>query len=109
MEPTSEERREVAARLRELAEGKSPMAECSVDDLYIALGLPRSCAGIEYAVIGYLADIIYPTCHAEQDYDCDEPVQGRWWRCGACGERFTYDRGLSPRFCPECGARLVDE
>lgn len=30
MTPTSEERREIAANLRELADGKSPMAECSV-------------------------------------------------------------------------------
>lgn len=58
---SDKERHEVAARLRALADGESPMTECSVDALYIALGLP-SCSGtgIECAVIGYLADIIEP-------------------------------------------------
>lgn len=50
---TDNQRREVAARLRTLADGESPMAECSVDALYTA-------TGIECAVIGYLADLIDP-------------------------------------------------
>lgn len=61
--PTSDERREVAEKLRALADGGSPMTECSVDSLYIALGVPCSCGtGIECTVIGYLADLIDPTC-----------------------------------------------
>ena len=55
---TSEERREAAAKLRALADGKSPMAECSVNDLYTALGMPWPRGGIEYAIIEYLADLI---------------------------------------------------
>lgn len=57
---SDEKRREVAAKLRALADGKSPMTECSVDALYIALGFPCSGTGIECAVIGYLADLINP-------------------------------------------------
>lgn len=57
---TSDKRREVAARLRALADGESPMTECSVDALYTALGLPCSGTCIECAVIGYLADLIDP-------------------------------------------------
>lgn len=53
-------RREVAAKLRALADGESPMTECSVDALYTALGLPCSGTCIECAVIGYLADLIEP-------------------------------------------------
>lgn len=55
---TSDERRKIAAKLRALADGKFPMDECSVDDLYTALGMPWPRAGIEYAIIGYLADLI---------------------------------------------------
>ena len=108
---STDERREVAERLRALADGGSPMTECSVDSLYIALGVPCSCGtGIECAVIGYLADLIDPTCHRERkrvvvdDYRRDTlilPV------CSACG--FTFDKRMpKPNFCPHCGARLVE-
>lgn len=58
MKITSDERRKIVVKLRALADGKSPMAECSVNDLYTALGMPWQCGGIEYAIIGYLADLI---------------------------------------------------
>lgn len=107
--PTSDVRREIAERMR----GPFDVCEC-VRHTYLngtIFGM-QVCARDELELrngMRHLADLIDPTCHAEQDYDCDEPVQGRWWRCGACGERFAYERGLSPRFCPECGARLVSE
>jgi rubrerythrin len=107
---TSEERREVAKRLRDYA-ANDGIGYSSDIAVYLALCdvfgdiEPEDDAKVERL----LADLIDPTCHAEQDYDCDEPVQGRWWRCGACGERFAYERGLSPRFCPNCGAKAVDE
>ena len=97
---TSDERREVAARLRALADGGSPMTECSVDSLYIALGVPCSCGtGIECAVIGYLADLIDPTCHLLPSLDGG-------FGCDRC---FTWFPSMKekPRFCPECGARVV--
>ena len=49
------------------------------------------------------------TCCIEQDWDCDEPPQARWWRCHGCGERFVYQRGLNPTYCPECGLQRVVE
>lgn len=58
MKITSEERRKIAAKLRALTDGESPMAECSVNDLYTALGMPWPCGGIEYTIIEYLADLI---------------------------------------------------
>ena len=58
---TDEQRLEVAARLRTLTDGESPMTEHSVDDLYTALGFPWSFGtGIECAVIRHLADLIDP-------------------------------------------------
>ena len=101
------ERREVARKLRALADGESPMTECSVDALYIALGLPCSGTGIECAVIGYLADLIdRPTCkNSEYLYD------GSFFECSECGERWELTCG-SPAdnnlcFCPRCGAEVV--
>lgn len=109
MTPTSEERREVAARLR------ATKAECEergypwmVEDLMQALGFETYEDGDE-GIFDRLADLIDPTCDAEQDYDRDEPIQGRWWKCDVCGEHFIYERGFAPRFCPECGARVLNE
>lgn len=106
---TSEERREVAARLR------ATKAECEergypwmVEDLLQALGFETYEDGDD-GIFDRLADLIDPTCDAEQGYDRDEPIQGRWWKCDVCGEHFIYERGFAPRFCPECGARVVNE
>ena len=35
--------------------------------------------------------------------ECDEYPQGRWWLCEECGQRFLYERGFKPHYCPECG------
>jgi rubrerythrin len=51
----------------------------------------------------------YGMCQIEQDWDCDEYPQARWWRCHGCGERFLYQRGLNPTYCPECGLQRVVE
>lgn len=117
MAPTSDERREVAARLRE-----RPVAR-NIKESYVAIvqavGV-RPCllshegesgdrfdAAAYAEVLDRLADLIDPTCHAEQDYDRDEPIQGRWWKCEKCGEYFVYERGFEPSFCPYCGARVI--
>lgn len=68
-----------------------------------------------------LADIIDQTCDIDAldtgeraDYECSEHIM----HCSACNAEFGYvlyseDRGVSmddkPRFCPNCGARCVDE
>ena len=100
MTPTSDERREVAARLR-----KTRGIMAFVDTLGIDPDGDWCWADVSRRV----ADLIDPTCDAEQDYDRDEPINGRWWKCDVCGENFIYERGFAPRFCPECGARVVNE
>ena len=127
----SEERREVAERLRKLPFDMVPVIkELEEDELLIDASLNDEAdySQIHNAVFGVfpaehmhpgdyeelherLADLIdpIPTCHAKQDYDRDEPIQGRWWKCDRCGEHFIYERGLAPRFCPECGARVVTD
>lgn len=111
MKITSDERRKIAAKLRALADGESTMDECSVDDLYIALGVPCSCGtGIECAVIGYLADLIDPTCKVSsvETYD-DELGQLEGWEFHlTCGHSFQRPWNEPPAYCPECGARVVD-
>ena len=106
---TSDERRKIAAKLRALTDGKSPMAECSVNDLYTALGMPWPCGGIEHAVIEYLADLIDPTCKVSsvETYD-DELGQLEGWEFHlTCGHSFQRPWNEPPAYCPECGARVV--
>jgi DNA replicative helicase MCM subunit Mcm2 (Cdc46/Mcm family) len=100
MTPTSDERREVAARLRayplELAKaehkGKDPL-QLPADVMY---------------------DLIDPTCEVMEVPDNDEfmvrVVSG--FVCKRCGHEAIVERNCDgsaepPRFCPHCGARVT--
>ena len=108
---SDKQRREVAARLRTMADGESPMAECSVDALYTALGLPCSGTGIECAAIGYLADLIdRPTCHlvstASEEGLYGPTIFGHKLSCGhTCDSVYPEP----PTYCSECGRRVVEK
>ena len=108
--PTSKERREVAKRLRHMADAHDATEASRVARaLELEYKVYGTVVAFDSADIRNLADLIDQTCDAEQDYDRDEPIQGRWWKCDVCGEHFIYERGFAPRFCPECGARVVNE
>ena len=101
--PTNDERREVAARLRNPAGHKAADEELTLD----ALGLYR-CENIEgydtYGVM-HLADLIdRPTCHiCETDHEFEDSV-----RCDRC--QTTFMRPWEPfKYCPECGAVVMDD
>ena len=97
MTPTSEERREVAARLRNLAGHIAADEELTLD----ALGLYRgeNVEGYDTYGVMHLADLIDPTCHA------DVNKHGRAY-CTNCGCDDWCLADGSP-FCPNCGARVV--
>ena len=96
----SENRQEVAARLR----------EAIIDDGH--LDMPGGKHGFQMtlqrligtsnptrsALYARLADLIDPTCNLVRDADSYMP------HCDMCG---TGIYGLPSRFCPNCGARLV--
>ena len=120
---TSDERREVAARLREAA----------IDDGHV--GRPYGEQGFQVTlrrIIGTgnpmrptlyarLADLIDPKCSMDAidtgemaDYDCCEHIM----YCKNCDAEFGYvlysedgdvDMDDKPKFCPECGARVVSD
>lgn len=116
MTPTSDERREVAARLREDAS----CSESSPRDVV------ESYLGIEYdgadvleesytsESLLHIADLIDPTCKVMEVPDNDElkirVVSG--FMCKRCGHEDIVERDCDgsaepPRFCPHCGARVV--
>lgn len=100
---TSDERREVAERLREAALHPDVDGDVWVYDATAALGL--EVGGYESFVtpesVERLADLIDPTCVMR-------PVL-KGFRCSACGayrDMSGFEEFPWPR-CPECGARVV--
>lgn len=115
MQPTSEKRRDVAAKLRGLrcfeVEGKKFFIWC---DVYDALGIDGriTCSKTSVETI---ADLIDPTCRNKQiDYNRTAPREFRTdnFICSACGETFCADgdgvnHPIDWAYCPNCGARVT--
>ena len=103
---TSDERREVAARLRKCG------AELSIigADCETALHVIDKVVGCREVdswerFLGRLADLIDSTCHdlgGEEGTNFD----GYDFGCSECG--YTCDLP-QPNYCPNCGARVVGE
>lgn len=107
---TDEERCEVAAELREIAEDyeKVPAWDviaagelpAPVDDVFMACGLGRAVHATE--ICGRLADLIEPeerTCYVEHIDDDSFHL--------SCGHEAAGH--VSPSFCPYCGAKVVEQ
>ena len=100
MTPTSEDRIEVADKLRQMADEHDATEASRVAR---ALGLEYKVYGIvvafDSADIWNLADLIDPTCHllpsSDGGYGCD--------RC------YTWFPSMKEKtnYCPHCGARIV--
>ena len=125
--PTDDERREVAAELRELAKDyeKVPAWDviaagelpAPIDDAFMACGLGRAVYATE--IFGRLADLIEPekrTCRNIANKNDRE--FGAPFICSECGadphDAESYFCGFSNgehdwRFCPNCGAKVVEE
>lgn len=120
--PTDEDRREVAAKLRELVADWFDDGEFydrgEVEDV---LGLATDDgAWYEAAGVRRLADLIEPeerTCRNT----AGKPFAGhRMFSCSECGAYLEVDGGADanlfaggerpmPHYCPNCGAKVVDE
>lgn len=102
------EREEVAKKLRENS------TTHTTDEVYVAL---LSCIGITYDyanLLNRLADLIDPTCEVVEVPDNDEfmvrVVSG--FMCKKCGHEAIVERSCDgwaepPKYCPNCGVRLV--
>ena len=129
MAPTSDERREVAARLRSAAKTDSGSPDYLWNRLEIAVNGWRFGDVIDdsyvfdNSVLARLADLIDPqerTCHPKGDWKPVSQTQKARRLVCDCGYELGVDRkdaapfDLSimcelPNFCPNCGARLVGE
>ena len=123
---TSEERREVARKMR----GITPIELFGYESLYDGIcNAVARCIGFDKKpdsvgdFIDRLADLIEPqerTCCILQAYGdeseeldhCMEEIASTpedtvACICQSCGHEFRYDRMVRPMFCPNCGAKVV--
>ena len=117
--PTDKERREVAAKLRDIAVRTNP----SWPALMEALGTPGRAV-----TVMHLADLIEPekrTCRVvTRVRTCSQTQDMHTKSCSACGyvfgsevhtqllpglgERVAVDPVVIPSYCPNCGAKVVE-
>lgn len=102
--PTSDERRELAARLRKCGAELSILgADC--DTAFHVIDKVIGCREEDSweRFLARLADLIDPTCTVKDD---NRLMSDFAYVCCACGEHFSTCN--KPNYCPNCGARVVE-
>lgn len=107
MTPTSEDRIEVAERLRENASKRGVtldyLGSTQVASWWLLLHTIGCNSNEQEVAFNMLADLIdRPICHmCDTDHEFEDSV-----RCDRC--RMTFMRPWEPfKYCPNCGARVV--
>lgn len=121
MAATSDERREIARRLRTAAKTKSHSTDYLWRHLEIAVNRWRYGDAINESyvfdndVLARLADLIDPATSATTftpgvGLETYPPLPIRLWKCARCGDEtiMMYDEG-EPVACPYCGAVVVSD
>ena len=125
MAPTSDERREVAAKLRGLHDMVNPLYGTGDFQRQMRADIGSGAMLSDKAYIEALIDLIDPTCTVSEtvdESDRDRYFQSYIYTCTACGASWTnFDndggggwavtRGgefVDVRYCPYCGARIVE-
>lgn len=112
---TDEERREVAARLREPFDVLPQGGYYHASHTLFGMGLYASSEGALRLGVRRLADLIEP-----EERTCRNMYEGAVkgpFTCSACGEysKTWYHMGFGdmyadvPNFCPNCGAKVIQE
>lgn len=102
MAPTSEERREVAARLKVYSHDfdfgdSNPF-------WYVMKAVFADCkAHAYYETFARLADLIDP------DERTSGGILDGEFVCHRCGHTYMFDKRFRPVYCPDCGARVVSD
>ena len=106
---TSNERREVAARLREDA-GCSEGSPREVVESYLGLeydGEDVLEESYKSESLLHIADLIDPTCHIALDDLASQQCMGPMLSCDRCGAAFP-SINEDYNYCPNCGARVTE-
>lgn len=108
--PTNDERREVAARLREVKTFAINRPIDELDALMCAVGCSICQEHWRVHLADRLADLIEPeerTCELKKaHWDNGSCTWGVI--CSACGYKHEHESGLCWNYCPNCGARVVE-
>lgn len=101
MTPTSDERREVAEKLRHASHTDANL------DVTIAIAILDTIGEVHRPIAAVVADLIDPTCEMEDAGDVPASVKDNLstFFCSECGAPVYND--MSPSYCPYCGARVV--
>lgn len=89
MAATSDERHEVAEKLRQASHTDTDF------DVTIAIAILETIGEVHRPIAAVVADLIDPTCTSVLAKD----------KCSVCGEPL----GSHANYCPKCGARVVDD
>lgn len=114
MAPTSDERREVAARLRENADKRGVsldyLGSTQVASWWLLLHTIGCDSNEQEVAFTRLADLIDPTCTVVSErihtgsFGCEE---AGYEYTLSCGHTVIVDGDFPPSYCDECGARVV--
>ena len=118
--PTDEERREVAAKLREHAKTARRVGcacvlkKCTHEEECDSLGI-AGCEECFDKSLKRLADLIEPeperTCHVVSTIQREYYIEGQavfeYETELSCGHKVTDNCGDVPNFCPNCGSRVI--
>ena len=114
--PTSEERREVAARLRENANKHGAVLDylggTQVASWWLLLHTIGCDSNEQEVAFNMLADLIDQTCTVVSErihtggFGCEE---AGYEFTLSCGHTVIVDGDFPPSYCDECGARVVDD
>ena len=101
---TSEERREVAERLRKAADSDEWLDVTINNAIFGVFGEVR------HPISDTLADLIDPTCRlVSTTFKSFSDGSAAFYHELSCGHTCASVYGSAPAYCPECGARVVDE
>lgn len=115
MSTTSEERRDVAARLRENAEKRGVILDylgsAQVNSWWLLLNSIGRDSNHQEVAFNLIADLIDPTCKVSSVETCwNELGQLEGWEFHlTCGHSFRRPYNEAPAYCPKCGARVVSD
>lgn len=106
--PTSGERREVAATLRDAkrkCDGRG--YPWMTDDLILAIGYEHDYEA-DNGIFDRLAELIDPTCEMDDAGDVPASVKDNLntFFCSECGAPVYND--MIPSYCPQCGSRVTN-
>lgn len=105
--PTSDKRREVAERLRKMADAHDATEASRVARaLELEYKVYGTVVAFDSADIWNIADLIDPTCYVESVDSTGRLLAYRL----SCGDTaYVAHPALRPSYCPICGARVVDK